>query len=198
MDSTIKTATLKEQRPLTTFAKRTETKWIRPIVFGLLSLLLIPLSSCKQNKWAEWKIQNQLWLENNKSREGVKISSSGLQYKIIADPLADYGEARPNLTGTIVCDYTAKLINGYQVDAGNDVTLSLASTIAGFAEGCHKIHSQGDIELYVPAYLGYDKTKYDSNDYSTAEGAGTEGTQSYIPPYSTLIYNIHICAIVSN
>ena len=186
MDSTIKTATLKEQRPLTTFAKRTETKWIRPIVFGLLSLLLIPLSSCKQNKWAEWKIQNELWLENNKSREGVKISSSGLQYKIIADPLADYGEARPNLTGTIVCDYTAKLINGYQVDAGHDVTLSLASTIAGFAEGCHKIHR------------GYDKTKYDSNDYSTAEGAGTEGTQSYIPPYSTLIYNIHICAIVSN
>ena len=143
-------------------------------------------------------MQNELWLESNKSQDGVKVTSSGLQYKIIADPLAENGEAVPNQTGTIVCDYTAKLINGYQVDAGNGQTLNLANTITGFAEGCHKIHSQGDIELYIPAYIGYDEDKYNTNDYSNAEGVGTEGTQSFIPPYSTLIYTVHICAVVSN
>ena len=166
------------------------------LVLCLLSLFLLP--SCKQNKWAEWKVQNELWLENNKLQDGVQVTSTGLQYKIISDPLKDYGDAVPNTTGSIICDYTVKLINGYQVDGGNYVSLSLSCTIPGFAEGCHKVHNQGDIELYIPAYLGYDNDKYTTNDYYNAEGLGTEGTQSYIPPYSTLIYTVHICAIVSN
>ena len=88
-----------------------------------------------------------------------------------------------------------KLINGYRVDGGNAVSLSLANTIPGFQEGCHHIHNNGDIELYIPAYLGYDYAKYQSDEYSEAEGLGTEGTQGFIPPYSTLIYTIHICGV---
>ncbi|MBO4518773.1 MAG: FKBP-type peptidyl-prolyl cis-trans isomerase [Paludibacteraceae bacterium] len=198
MDSTIKTALLKEQRPLVTLAKRVKTKWIRRFILVLCPLSLILIPSCKKNDWADWKVQNEVWLENNKNQPGVQVTSSGLQYKIIADPLANNGEAVPNLTGTIMCDYTVKLINGYQVDGGNGVTLALSNTISGFAEGCHKVHNQGDIEFYIPAYLGYDQTKYDSNDYYNAEGVGTEGTQAYIPPYSTLIYTVHICAILAN
>ena len=37
--------------------------------------------------------------------------------------------------------------------------------------------------------------KRSTNDYGEAEGYGTEGTQSYIPPYSTLIYRLHLCGI---
>ena len=141
----------------------------------------------------DWKTQNEMWLDNNKSQAGVQISASGLQYRIIADPTPQ--DACPNTTSTIICDYTLKLINGYEVDAGHNVSLSLNSVIPGFAEGCHKIHNNGDIELFIPAYLGYDYSKYDSNEYDQAEGYGTEGTQSYIPPYSTLIYTVHICGV---
>ncbi|MBR6117475.1 MAG: FKBP-type peptidyl-prolyl cis-trans isomerase [Paludibacteraceae bacterium] len=164
-------------------------------VKGLFTVLVLMalLTACKQNNWADWKVQNELWLENNKSAEGVHVTSSGLQYKIIADP-TPY-DACPNVNSTIVCDYKLKLINGNQIDAGNKVALSLGSTISGFAEGCHKIHNNGDIELYIPAYLGYDQTKYEAGEYKDAEGFGTEGTQSYIPPYSTLIYQIHICGV---
>ena len=116
-----------------------------------------------------------------------------MQYKIIADPTPQ--DAQPNTTSSIVCDYKVSLINGNQLEAYNGVSLSLSSTIPGFSEGCHKIHVNGDIELFLPAYLGYDYSKYQSNDYGKAEGTGTEGTSSYIPPYSTLIYKIHICAI---
>ena len=161
------------------------------IVFIFLSLLLCP--SCKENNWADWKTQNELWLENNKNQPGVQVSSTGLQYRIIADPTQQ--DVRPNTTSTILCDYRLTLINGVQIDAGNNVTLSLSSTIAGFAEGCHKIHNNGDIELFIPAYLGYDKSKYDSHEYEEAEGYGTEGTQCFIPPYSTLIYTVHICGV---
>ena len=166
------------------------------IVIALIALFFLP--GCKTNNWADWKVQNEIWLEHNKTQDSVQVSSTGLQYKIIKDPLKDTGEITPNPTATIVCDYKLKLINGNIIEANNNVTLSLASVIAGFAEGCHKIHVHGDIELYIPAYLGYDKMKFDSNEYGSAEGFGTEGTQSYIPPYSTLIYTIHLCSVVGN
>ena len=177
---------------------RIKTSWIRLIILVLIPFSLLLTPSCKTNSWTEWKVQNELWLTANKTQPGVQTSSSGLQYKIIADPLKDNGEARPNKNSVIICDYTVKLINGYQVDGGNNVTLALANTIPGFQEGCHKIHNQGDIELYIPAYLGYDYAKYQSDDYNEAEGFGTEGTQGYIPPYSTLIYTIHICGVTGN
>ncbi len=153
------------------------------------------LSGCKQNNWLDWKVQNELWLDDNLRNEGVKESATGLQYKIIADPTPQ--DARPNTTSTIVCDYTAKLINGYQVDGGH-AQLDLSNTIVGFAEGCHLIHNNGDIELYIPYYLGYDYQKSIDNDEYNAEGFGTEGTSGYIPPYSTLIYTIHICSVIGN
>lgn len=158
---------------------------------GFCAILL--LTACSQNNWADWKVQNEIWLENNKSQANVHVTSSGLQYRIIADPTPS--DAIPNPTSTIICDYKVKLINGYQVDAGNLVSLSLANVIPGFAEGCRKIHNNGDIELFIPAYLGYDYSKYQSGEYDKAEGYGTEGTSSYIPPYSTLIYTIHLCGI---
>ena len=88
--------------------------------------------------------------------------------------------------------------SGYIVDSNKGVALSMSSVIPGFAEGCHKIHNNGDIELYIPAYLGYDFSKYDSDEYNDAEGYGTEGTQTYIPSYSTLIYTVHICSVIGN
>ena len=190
MDSKIriKTAALKDR-----CIKRVKTILTRPIVYSLLSLFLIPLSSCKQNNWTEWKVQNEIWLAQKEQEPGVQKTESGLLYRIIADPTPQ--DARPNTTSTITCDYSVKLINGYQVDRGNGVSLQLSSTIPGFAEGCHKVHNNGDIEFYIPAYLGYDYSKFESNDYYNAEGYGTEGTQAYIPPYSTLIYLVHICSV---
>lgn len=157
------------------------------------------LPSCKQNEWLDWKLQNQLWLENNKTQEGVRTTSSGLQYKIIEDPGKENGEPVPNTTSTIVCDYSLKLINGNYIQKDvKGAALNLAGTIPGFAEGCHKIHNHGDIELYIPAYLGYDYSYKESGKYGKAKGTGTEGTYSFIPPYSTLIYSIHICSVSGN
>jgi FKBP-type peptidyl-prolyl cis-trans isomerase len=163
------------------------------IVAAFIALCFLP--GCKTNDWADWKTQNEIWLEANKTKDGVQVSSSGLQYKIIADPLKDTGEARPNNNSTIICDYTLTLINGFVIETANNATLNLKTTIPGFQEGCHKIHNSGDIELYIPASLGYDYNAYTSGDLSKAEGSGTEGTTSYIPPHSTLIFKLHIGGI---
>ena len=151
------------------------------------------LSGCTQNNWADWKVQNEIWLENNRKQAGVQVTESGLQYKIIADPTPK--DVRPKPTSTVVCDYRLTLINGCVLEAGTTKPTILNNFIPGFVEGCRKIHNNGDIELYIPAYLGYDYSKYQSNEYDQAEGAGTEGTSSFIPPYSTLIYVIHLCSV---
>lgn len=188
-----KTAALKD--------KRQNIIRIIILVFIPLSLFLCP--SCKENKWLDWKTQNEMWLEHNKTQPGVVTTSSGLQYRIIADPGAKYGETKPNQTSTIICDYKLSLINGnvldYQGPSFGGIlskTFNLANTIPGFAEGCHHIHTHGDIELFIPATLGYDYEKYNNDKYSEAEGLGTEGSTSYIPPYSTLIYTVHLCSVV--
>lgn len=175
--------------------RKIKMKGYRLKVIGacLAALLLV---GCKQNNWMEWKVQNELWLAQKAKEPGVVETSTGLLYKIIADPTPN--DAQPNADSYVTCDYTCKLINGYKVDGGSHITFSLANTIPGFSEGCHKIHNNGDIELYVPASLGYDYSKYQSDEYNEAEGSGTEGTTSYIPPYSTLIYTVHICSVSGN
>ena len=172
---------------------RIKTSWIRLIILVLIPFSLLLTPSCKTNNWTEWKVQNEMWLAANKTKPGVQTSSTGLQYKIIEDPTPQ--DAKPNKNSVIICDYTVKLINGYVVESNHYVGIDLSSTIPGFAEGCHKIHTHGDIEIYIPAYLGYDYSKYQTNEYSEAEGYGSEGNQSYIPPYSTLIYSLHLCGI---
>ena len=53
-----------------------------------------------------------------------------------------------------------------------------------YAEGIKKIHTNGDIVLFIPYDLGY-----------SSKGAGSEGGTGFIPPYSTLIFTIHLCAV---
>ena len=78
-----------------------------PLIYIVIALFA--LAGCKQNNWIDWKTQNEIWLQANKSKPGVKCTDSGLQYKVIEDPTPQ--DARPNSTSTVVCDYTLKLIN---------------------------------------------------------------------------------------
>lgn len=135
-----------------------------------------------------WKLQNELWLEQNALRyqddPHFHILESGLQYRILAP--GNPTDAKPSDASTVVCTYEVHLINGHRIDKGTEVSLPLSSTIVGFREGLKKIHAHGDIELFIPQELGYKE-----------EGNGTEGSQSsaFIPPYSTLIYTIHLQAV---
>jgi FKBP-type peptidyl-prolyl cis-trans isomerase FklB len=129
----------------------------------------------------DWKAKNELWLEQNKLQPGVQVSATGLQYRVIADP--NPTDARPSSGSVVYCDYKGTLINGVQFDGGS-ASFSVSSVVDGFAEGLKKIHCHGDIELFIPYELGYKE-----------EEQGTEGTMSYIPPYSTLIFTVHIRAV---
>ena len=49
----------------------------------LLLLCVVALSSCQQNDWLDWKVQNELWLVQNAQADGVITTPTGLQYKCI-------------------------------------------------------------------------------------------------------------------
>lgn len=131
----------------------------------------------------DWKTQNELWLENNlKQDAAIQMTEDSLQYKIIYK--GNTGDARPQSTSVVYCDYKLHLINGYQVDAGTNSSFAMSSVVKGFAEGLKKIHVHGDIMIYVPWQLGYGK-----------DGQGSEGSAAFIPPYSTLIFEVHLAGV---
>ena len=49
-----------------------------PLIYIVIALFA--LAGCKQNNWIDWKTQNEIWLQANKSKPGVKCTDSGLQY----------------------------------------------------------------------------------------------------------------------
>lgn len=148
----------------------------------LLLLCVITICSCKQNDWLEWKAQNELWLIQNAQQEGVITTPTGLQYKCIEPGLPHF--ARPDDAKIVTISYAGTLINGYEFDANENYTGYVSNFVPGFSEGLKKMEQFGTYELYIPYQLGYG-----------VEGAGTEGTSSHIPPYSTLIFQVHLSGV---
>ena len=167
--------------------------------FLILTFFAALLVGCKENQWMDWKAQNDLWLEQNitahQNDPNFHVLSDGLQDRIIADPGAINNEVQPNADATVTCDYTGTLINGYEFDYGNGVTFGMSNLVSGFSEALRKIHQHGDIEIFVPYYLGYDEEVFTNDKIGDAEGNGTEGTQSYIPPYSVMIFTVHLSSV---
>jgi len=155
----------------------------KTLYIALLALVAFSFAGCKEDNWLDWKTQNELWLVNNMLNDpDVKMTEDSLQYKIISQ--GNVYDVRPQSTSTVTVDYTGRFINGYVFDRGNGTELSMTGVVEGFAEGLTKIHNHGDIILYIPWQLAYGE-----------DGSGTDGTNSFIPPYSTLIFEIHISAI---
>lgn len=159
---------------------------MKHLLYILTLVLAIAMTGCKESQWMDWKTQNELWLQQNAQKPGVVTTESGLQYKIIADP--NPSDARPQADSYVAVSYIGKLINGNVFDQGQDIGMSMQQVVAGFSEGLRHIHTHGDIEVYIPWQLGY----LDTKDPTKSVETGTEGTSTYIPMYSTMIFYIHL------
>lgn len=153
-------------------------------------ILLAVLSGCKKNDYVEWKSLNEAWLEHNKTQPGVVTTASGLQYKQL-NPSPNPTESRPNYNSTVVLDYKLYLISSYggyntgnMLQEGTDAVFTLTQVVPGFSEGVQRMRLHDDFVLYIPHQLGYG-----------AEPTGSEGYFGFIPPYSTLIYEVHLKAM---
>jgi len=162
-------------------------------IFYILAIAAVLLPSCKTENWVDWRLENELWIENiGNYIPDVITTPSGLKYKIIYEPKStETTNIHPDDLKSVSILYTGSLIgpldkNGFVVqrdyfdqNSNPDYWLAVSNLITGFAEGIKKMVPGSHYILYIPYNLGYG-----------AEGTGTEGGSGYIPPYSTLIFDV--------
>lgn len=120
------------------------------------------------------------FLEKNKSLPGVKVTPSGLQYKITQEGKG----ASPKAESTVKVHYKGMLINGKtfdsSIDRGEPAEFPLNGVIKGWTEGLQLLKVGGKATLYIPSELAY----------------GDQGAGGLIGPKETLIFEVELIDIV--
>ena len=129
-------------------------------------------------KYGDTKEQGEKFLEENKLREGVITTESGLQYEVLK-----MGKGKkPAATDRVKVHYHGTLINGdvfdSSVERGEPIVFGLNQVIAGWTEGVQLMPVGSKFKFYIPQQLGY--------------GSRAAGS---IPPYSTLIFEVELLDI---
>ena len=128
------------------------------------------------------KEESKAFLEENKSKEGVQVTESGLQYKILEEGTG----ASPEEGDQVRVHYTGKLIDGEvfdsSVERGEPAVFQVGQVIPGWNEALTMMKVGGKWELYIPSELGY----------------GQRGAGQSIGPNATLIFEVELLDIVED
>lgn len=127
-------------------------------------------------KGKENKAIGEKFLAENKSKEGVKTTESGLQYKIITEGSGD----SPKANDEVQVKYTGRLIDGTVFDStdkrgGTPARFKVGQVIRGWTEALQMMKKGAKWEIYIPSDLAY--------------GERATGT---IPANSTLIFEVEL------
>ncbi|MGY6630230.1 MAG: FKBP-type peptidyl-prolyl cis-trans isomerase [Wenzhouxiangella sp.] len=121
----------------------------------------------------------QAFLAENRSRDGVTETASGLQYRVIEE-----GQGRsPQATDRVTVHYRGTLIDGTEFDSsyarGEPATFPLNGVIPGWTEGVQLMSEGATFEFFIPADLAY----------------GSQGRPGPIGPNSTLIFQVELIEV---
>ena len=121
----------------------------------------------------------QAFLAENKDKEGVKTTSSGLQYKVVTK-----GDGKkPTSSNTVVAHYEGRLINGTVFDSsikrGTPATFPVSGVIKGWQEALQLMKEGDKWQVYIPSDLAY----------------GEKGVGRNIGPNETLVFDIELIKV---
>jgi FKBP-type peptidyl-prolyl cis-trans isomerase len=119
------------------------------------------------------------FLEENKSKTGVKVTESGLQYVLHSEG-EDY---KVSAKDTVVLNYKGTLLNGDVFDSGDTTEFVANKLVKGWTEGLGLLGKGGKATLYIPSGLAYDS--------KPPHG-------SIIHPLATLIVEVEVLDIKKN
>jgi FKBP-type peptidyl-prolyl cis-trans isomerase len=119
------------------------------------------------------------FLAENKTKEGVVETASGLQYKVLK---AGDGP-KPKATDNVKVHYTGKLLDGKvfdsSVERGEPASFALNQVIPGWTEGVQLMSKGAKYEFWIPSELAY----------------GDRGAGGTITPGSTLMFEVELLDI---
>lgn len=119
------------------------------------------------------------FLEENKKKEGVQTTASGIQYKVNTMGTGP----KPLATDRVKVHYTGKLIDGTvfdsSVERGEPAVFPLNGVIPGWTEALQLMPVGSKWTIYLPSDLAY----------------GERGAGQQIPPHSTLIFEVELISI---
>lgn len=123
--------------------------------------------------------EGKAFLEENKAREGVKTTESGLQYEVLEE-----GEGpKPKETDTVTVNYRGTLIDDTEFDSsykrGQPATFPVNGVIPGWTEALQLMPVGSKYRLFIPADLAY----------------GERGAGQAIGPNATLIFDVELLSI---
>lgn len=123
--------------------------------------------------------EGEKFLAENKNKEGVKTTASGLQYKV----LKEGSGPSPKETDTVVTNYKGTLLDGTEFDSSykrnEPATFPVNRVIKGWTEALQLMKPGGKYQLFIPAALAYGE-----------RGAGRD-----IGPNATLIFEVELLSI---
>lgn len=123
--------------------------------------------------------EGEKFLAENKTKDGVKTTASGLQYKVLKEGT---GES-PKATDMVVTHYKGTLLDGTEFDSSykrnEPATFPVNRVIAGWTEALQLMKPGSKYQLFIPSKLGYGE-----------RGAGRD-----IGPNSTLIFEVELVSI---
>ncbi len=136
----------------------------------------------QEKQFAEYdknKKEGEAFLAENAKKDSVKVTKSGLQYKILKEGTGKV----PADTSTVVVHYRGRLINGTVFDEsysrGEPITFQLNGVIKGWTEGLQLMKVGGKAEFYIPEQLAY----------------GERGAGQMIGAGATLIFEVELLEV---
>ena len=118
-------------------------------------------------------------MAENKRKEGVVETSSGLQYEVIKSGTGP----KPSASDKVKTHYHGMLIDGTvfdsSVDRGEPISFQVGGVIKGWQEALQLMSVGDKWRLVIPSELAY----------------GARGAGAKIPPHSTLVFEVELLGI---
>ncbi len=128
------------------------------------------------------RVAGEEFLATNATKEGVTVTTSGLQYEVLLSGEAD--GAMPTPANQVTIHYRGTLIDGTEFDSsysrGEPTTFGVTQVIPGFSEALQLMAVGSHYRFYLPSDIAY----------------GLQGSGAVIGPNATLIFEIELIEIL--
>jgi len=130
--------------------------------------------------YAYVKKEGEDFLEKNKSKKGVQVTKSGLQYIVVKEGKG----AHPNLDSRVIVHYQGMLVDGTvftsTIERKKAEGFVVKQVIKGWQEGLQMMRKGARFKLFIPQELAYGKAPYGDK----------------MKPFSALIFEVELLDIL--